>query len=71
MKMQRKKKRKNKFGKNFWHKDDKMFQFNDKSIELIKLKAEALDTGHLKLATWGTKRQLVDTLRNNGPDPFR
>jgi hypothetical protein len=48
-----------------------MSQLNNKSIELIKLKAEALDTGHLKLATWGTKEQLIDTLRNNGPDPFR
>ena len=49
----------------------KMYQFNDESLELIKLKAEALDTGHLKLATWGTKEQLVDRLRNNGPDPYR
>jgi hypothetical protein len=23
--------------------------------ELIKLKTKAIDTGHLKLATWGTK----------------
>jgi hypothetical protein len=44
--------------------------FNDGSIELIKLRAEALDTGHLKLATWGTKKT-IDTLRNNGSDPFR
>ena len=49
----------------------KMSQFNDESIELIKLKAEALDTGHLKLATWGTKKQLINTLRNNEPDPCR
>ena len=42
-----------------------------KDLELIKLKAEALDTGHLKLATWGTKEQLIDRLRNNGPDPYR
>ena len=44
---------------------------NDGSIELIKLKAEALDNGRLKLATWGTKKQLIDTLRNNQPDPYR
>lgn len=30
-------------------------QFNDGSIELIKLRSGALDTGHLKLATWGPK----------------
>jgi hypothetical protein len=49
----------------------KMSQFNNKSIELIKLRAEALDTGHLKLATWGSEKQLIDTLRNNGQDPYR
>lgn len=69
--MQRKKKRKISLARISEIKMIKMHQFNDKSIGLIKLKAEALDTGHLKLATWGTKRQLVDTLRNNVPDPFR
>lgn len=48
-----------------------MSQLNNKSVELIKLKAEALDTGYLKLATWGTEKQLIDTLRNNEPDPYR
>jgi hypothetical protein len=39
--------------------------------ELIKLKAEALDTGHMKLATWGTKEQLILVLRNNSADPYQ
>jgi hypothetical protein len=26
-----------------------------KGIELIKLKTEVLDTGHMKLATWGKR----------------
>lgn len=47
------------------------YQFNDGPIELIKLRTGALDTGRLKLATWGTKKQLVDTLRNNRSDHFR
>ena len=44
---------------------------DDNKIELIKLKAEVLDKGHLKLATWGTKKQLIEKLRNNQPDPCR
>ena len=33
-------------------------------IELIKLRSESLDAGHLKLAVWGTKEQLIAVLRN-------
>lgn len=40
-------------------------------VELIKLKADALDTGHLKLATWGNKEKLVQVLMNNGIDPYQ
>lgn len=39
-------------------------------IELIKLRSEALDSGHLKLATWGTKEQLIAVLRNGQHDPY-
>lgn len=39
-------------------------------IEFIKLRSEALDTGHLKLATWGTKEQLIAVLRNGEHDPY-
>lgn len=39
-------------------------------IEFIKLRSEALDTGHLKLATWGTKEQLMAVLRNGEHDPY-
>lgn len=39
-------------------------------IELAKLRAEALDTRHLKLAIWGTEEQLVSVLRNKQKDPF-
>lgn len=42
-----------------------------KDVELIKLKAEALDTGHMKLATWGTREQLVMVLRNNRFDQYQ
>lgn len=39
-------------------------------IEFIKLRSEALDAGHLRLATWGTKEQLIAVLRNGEPDPY-
>jgi len=39
-------------------------------MELIKLRSEALDTGHLKLAIWGTKEQLIAVLRNDQHDPY-
>ncbi len=39
-------------------------------IEFIKLRSEALDTGHLKLATWGTKEQLIAVLRNGEHDHY-
>lgn len=42
----------------------------DENIELIKLRAEALDTRHIKLATWGTKEQLIAVLRNGEHDPY-
>lgn len=35
---------------------------NITDVDLIKLKAEAVDTGHTKLATWGTKEQLIHVL---------
>lgn len=38
--------------------------------ELVRLKAAALDAGHLKLATWGTKRDLQYFLET-GRDKFR
>ena len=38
--------------------------------ELVRLKAEALDAGHLKLATWGTKEELI-RFRDEGVDKFR
>ena len=44
---------------------------NITDVELVKLKAEALDNGHLKLATWGTKEQLVGVLRSNRSDPYQ
>lgn len=39
-------------------------------IELIKLRSEALDTQRIKLATWGTKEQLIAVLRNGQKDPY-
>ncbi len=39
-------------------------------IELVKLRADALDKRHLKLATWGTKEELISVLRNNQIDPY-
>lgn len=39
-------------------------------IEFIRLRSEALDTRHLKLATWGTKEQLIAVLRNGEYDPY-
>lgn len=39
-------------------------------IELIKLRSEALDAGHLKLAIWGTKEQLIAVLRDYQHDPY-
>ena len=38
--------------------------------ELVRLKAEALDAGHLKLATWGTKEDLI-RFRDEGVDRLR
>ena len=40
-------------------------------VELIKLKAKAVDTGHLKLATWGTKEQLIQVLRYGCKDSYQ
>lgn len=48
----------------------KMQSDNKEYIELIKLRSEALDTRHLKLATWGTKEQLIAVLRNGDHDPY-
>lgn len=48
----------------------KMEYTKDENIELIKLRAEALDTKHIKLATWGTKEQLIAVLRNGEHDPY-
>lgn len=39
-------------------------------VEFIKLRSEALDAGHIKLATWGTKEQLIAVLRNGEHDPY-
>lgn len=39
-------------------------------LELVKLRAAALDAGHLKLATWGTKEDL-DKFIQTGQDKFR
>lgn len=39
-------------------------------IELIKLRSEALDSRHLKLAIWGTKEQLIAVLRDGQKDPY-
>lgn len=38
--------------------------------ELVKLKAAALDAGHLKLATWGTKEELEKFIQT-GQDKFK
>ena len=40
-------------------------------LELIKLKAGEVDTGHLKLATWGTKEQLIHVLNGDYIDPYQ
>ena len=39
-------------------------------LEGVKLRAAALDAGHLKLATWGTKEQL-QKFAETGVDPLR
>jgi hypothetical protein len=44
---------------------------NITDVDLIKLKAEAVDTGHLKLATWGTKEQLIHVLIYGFKDQYR
>ncbi len=44
---------------------------NVKGIELIKLKARAVDSGHLKLATWGTEEELTRVLIDNFADPYQ
>jgi hypothetical protein len=40
-------------------------------IDFIRLKAKALDTGHLKLATWGTKEELANILIGNCADHYQ
>lgn len=40
-------------------------------VELIRLKARAIDSGHLKLATWGTRKQLISVLTGNCADPYQ
>lgn len=44
---------------------------NVTDVELVKLKARAIDDGHLKLATWGTKEELIRVSRDNSTDPYR
>ena len=39
-------------------------------LEEVKLRAAALDTGHLKLSTWGNKEQLR-RFAETGEDPLR
>lgn len=39
-------------------------------LEEVKLRAAALNTGHLKLATWGNKEQLR-RFAETGKDPLR
>jgi hypothetical protein len=44
---------------------------NVTDVDLIKFKAEAVDTGHLKLATWGTKEELASVLICGRSDPYQ
>lgn len=44
---------------------------NITDVDLIKLKTKAVDTGHLKLSTWGTKEELIYVLIDNHDDPYQ
>jgi hypothetical protein len=45
-------------------------KMNEIDCDLAKLRSEALDKRHIKLAIWGVKEQLISVLRRNEKDPF-